>query len=153
MRIHALPTDLVRHLQNGGKDAHGNTPERGISTGTGMPCRHCMKNIPEGEDMLILAHRPFDDLHPYAECGPIFLCAAPCQRGGGSETLPDVLANSPEYLVKAYDKHQRIIYGTGAITPSAQIMQRAATLMDDPQVAFVDVRSARNNCYLARITR
>ncbi len=153
MHIHALPTDLVRDLQNGGTDAHGKTPERALSTGTGTPCRHCMKNVPEGEEMLILAHRPFADLHPYAECGPIFLCAAPCTRGGGSSALPPVLTHSPAYLVKAYDRRERILYGTGAITPSDQIASRAGTLMEDPNVAFVDVRSAKNNCYLARITR
>lgn len=153
MHIHALPTDLVRDLQIGGTDAHGNAPERAISSGSGTPCRHCMKNVPEGDEMLILAHRPFAELQPYAESGPIFLCAAPCVRGGGSSDLPPVLTNSPTYLVKAYDARERIIYGTGAITPSDQITTRAATLMEDPHVAFVDVRSAKNNCYLARITR
>lgn len=153
MHIEALPTDLVRSLQTGGKDAHGNLPQCAVSSGVGTPCRHCLRNVPEGETFLILAHRPFADLHPYAECGPIFLCAAACERGGGSEVLPPVLKTSATYLVKAYDDREWIIYGTGAITPSDRIIDRAATLMNDSKVAFVDVRSASNNCYLARITR
>lgn len=153
MHIQAMPTDVVRALQNGGTDAHGIPAERTISSGSGTPCRHCLNNVPEGEEMLIFAHRPFEGLHPYAECGPIFLCAAACERGGGSRDLPPILKNSPTYLVKAYDGRERIIYGTGAITPSDQIIARAATLMADPKVAFVDVRSASNNCYLARMTR
>ncbi|MEO8531900.1 MAG: DUF1203 domain-containing protein, partial [Deltaproteobacteria bacterium] len=29
----------------------------------------------------------------------------------------------------------------------------AETLLADPEVAFVDIRSARNNCFQTRITR
>jgi hypothetical protein len=57
--ISALPTDLVRALQHGGADAHGQTPERALSDGGGNPCRHSLRYIPKRAEMLILAHRPF----------------------------------------------------------------------------------------------
>ena len=83
-----LPTDEVRKLQAGGPDAYGNAPERVVSDGGGNPCRHCLKLIPEGAPMLILAHRPFSKAQPYAETGPIFLCGEPCEAGGGTEARP-----------------------------------------------------------------
>ncbi len=51
MLIHyvALPTDRVRALQAGGPDAYGMTPERRISDGDGVPCRHCLQNVRAGE--------------------------------------------------------------------------------------------------------
>ncbi|MEM9638336.1 MAG: DUF1203 domain-containing protein, partial [Pseudomonadota bacterium] len=111
----ALETDIVRDLQNGGLDVNGQKPQRKISTGTGNPCRHCLQDVPEGEEMLILAHRPFDGLHAYAETGPIFLCAKPCARGGTSSDLPVILTTSPDYLVKGYSADERIVYGTGEV--------------------------------------
>ncbi len=98
-----LPTDIVRRYQAGGPDANGQTPERAVSDGPGTPCRHCLKNIPEGEGMLILAHRPFPAPQPYAELGPIFLCADAerCHAPQPSDALPEVLA-SPEYIVRGY---------------------------------------------------
>lgn len=147
----ALPTDEVRALQAGSPDAYGNTPERAVSDGGGNPCRHCLQQIPEGAPMLILAHRPFPALQPYAETGPIFLCADPCQRGGGTE-VPGALA-SPDYLIKGYSADDRIVYGSGAVVPTATIPERAAALLDDVRIAYVHVRSARNNCYQARIDR
>ena len=148
----ALPTDLVRALRAGGPDANGQTPERVISDGHGNPCRHCLGFVPEGQGMLILAHRPFRALQPYAETGPIFLCAQDCARHGGA-SRPAVLGSSPDYLLKAYDAHERIMYGTGRVTPADEVEAYAAGLLARPEVAFVDVRSARNNCFLMRIRR
>ena len=76
----AMPTDQARALQAGGPDANGLSPERAVSSGSGNPCRHCLRFIPEGEEMLILSHRPFPSAQPYAETGPVFLCAEECAR-------------------------------------------------------------------------
>jgi hypothetical protein len=110
IRFVPLPTEAVRAVQAGGADANGQVPERRVSDG-GNPCRHCLKMIPAGAGMLVLAWRPFPALQPYAECGPIFLCADPCEAGGG-EDLPEILA-SPDYIVRGYGTDDRIVYGTG----------------------------------------
>lgn len=152
MIYHALPTPTVRAYQNGGHDAHGHPAERHISDGGGNPCRHCLRDIPQGDEMLILAHRPFDVAQPYAETGPIFLCAAPCAQGGGAH-MPEILHSSPDYLLKGYGEDDRILYGTGAIVPKTDIPSYAARLFENAKVAYIHVRSARNNCYQLRIDR
>lgn len=151
MRFVAIPTDVVRHYQAGGLDANGQVPERAVSDGGGNPCRHCLGMIPAGAGMLILAHRPFASPQPYAELGPIFLCADPCDAGGG-EAQPEALA-SPEYIVRGYGADDRIVYGTGGVVATDAIPARAEELFADPRVAYLHVRSARNNCYQARIER
>ena len=149
MRFLGIPTDIVRDYQAGGPDANGQVPERHMSDGGGNPCRHCLRMIPEGADMLVLAHRPFDTVQPYAELGPIFLCADPCGAGGGAQ-VPEILAAS-EYIVRGYGADDRIVYGTGAVVTTARIVAEAAARLDDARVAYVHVRSARNNCYQVRI--
>ena len=99
--------------------------------------------------MLVLAHRPFPAPQPYAEVGPIFLCADACEAGGG-EALPEMLA-SPDYIVRGYGADDRIVYGTGGVVATGAIPARAAALLADARVAYVHVRSARNNCYQLRI--
>jgi hypothetical protein len=151
MRYVAIPTELARHYQAGGPDANGQVPEHKVSDGAGSPCRHCLGMIPEGAEMLVLAHRPFPAPQPYAELGPIFLCAEPCEQGGGADR-PAMLA-SPDYIVRGYGPDDRIVYGTGGVVPTETIPARAAALFADPRVAYLHVRSARNNCYQARIER
>lgn len=151
IRFTPIPTDIVRAYQAGGPDANGQVPERHVSDGGGNPCRHCLGLIPKGAGMLILAHRPFPAPQPYAELGPIFLCADPCAARGGND-LPAMLT-SADYITRGYGADDRIVYGTGAVTPTASIPARAAQLLADPRVAYVHVRSARNNCFQCRIDR
>jgi hypothetical protein len=146
-----LSTDRVNALRSGGRDAYDCLPERTISDGAGNPCRHCLDFIPKGAAMLILAYRPFDTAQPYAETGPIFLCAEACKAWSG-KGLP-LMLDSPDYLLKGYTADQRIRYGTGKIVAKAEIASYAADLLARDEISFVDVRSARNNCFLTRIVR
>ena len=151
MQFTPIPTDLVRHYQSGGADANGQVPERSVSDGDGNPCRHCLQMISKGAGMLILSHRPFPAPQPYAEMGPIFLCAEGCQAGGG-EAVPEILA-SPEYILRGYSDRDRIIYGTGAVVSTGRLAEEAGLRFADPGVAYLHVRSARNNCFQVRIER
>lgn len=147
----AMPTEEARACQAGGADAYGMAPERSVAEGQGNPCRHCLGMIPHGAGMLILAHRPFPALQPYAETGPIFLCADPCERGGGA-ALPAMLA-SPDYILRGYSADHRIVYGSGAVVATARLGEEAEARFTDPRVAYLHVRSARNNCFQCRIDR
>ena len=151
-KITALPTDIVRALQDGGPDAHGQPPEHAQSDGGGNPCRHCLKYIPKDVGMLILAHRPFPGPQPYAETGPIFLCADPCDQHQGGQ-IPEVFTHSPDYLIKGYSHDHRIVYGTGVVITKDKMMPQAEEIFEDKRVEYIHIRSSRNNCYQARIDR
>ena len=75
-----LPLDLefIANVRAGGLDANGQPAEHAVSDGQGKPCRCCLDTVPKGKEMLIFAARPFQSLHPYAELGPVFLCADDC---------------------------------------------------------------------------
>lgn len=152
IRFKPIPTEIVRHYQAGGADANGQAPERVIAAAGANPCRHCLTMIPEGAPMLILAHRPFPAPQAYAEVGPIFLCAEACEAPADGDAMPQILA-SPDYIIRGYSADHRIIYGTGAVVPTAQIEVEAEARLADPAVAYCHVRSARNNCYQLRIER
>lgn len=151
LHFHPIPTEIARSYQSGGPDANGLPPERHVSDGAGNPCRHCLRIIPADKAMLILAHRPFPALQPYAETGPIFLCAEPCTTGGGVD-VPEILT-SPTYILRGYGVDDRIVYGTGAVVPTTHLKDEAAARFADARVAYLHVRSARNNCYQLRIDR
>jgi hypothetical protein len=152
IRFTAMPAPDAAHLWNGGLDAYGRLPEQKVSDGPGHPCRHCLKNIEAGEAFFVLAYRPFADLQPYAETGPIFLHEQPCARYAAEEVVPPILS-SPDYIVRGYGAEDRIVYGSGAVTATAQIAGRAQDLLARSDIAYVHVRSARNNCYQCRIDK
>jgi hypothetical protein len=58
---------------------------------------------------------------------------------------------STDYIVRGYGADDRIVYGTGAVVPTAKIAERAEVLLAREGISYVHVRSARNNCYQCRI--
>lgn len=152
IRFQPLNQEFVDLMRAGGADANGQAAEHSHSDGGGNPCRSCLGQVPKGAGMLVLAARPFPEPQPYAETGPVFLCAETCAPWTG-EGVPPVLTSSPNYLLKGYGRDNRIIYGTGQITEQGDVESYAETLLSRQDVAYVDVRSSRNNCFLTRITR
>ena len=149
----AMPTAEARKYQAGALDAYGLKPERRISDGDGVPCRHCLEDVGAGEEYLVLAYRPFAALQPYAETGPIFLHAKECMRAEDAHETPPMLAKRATHLIKGYSSDDRIVYGTGKIVPSAALDAEAANILKRDDVAYVHVRSSVNNCYTCRIER
>ena len=153
LKFIALATETARGLWAGGPDANGQAPERQVSDGSGLPCRHCLSDVAAGAPFLILAHRPFPKAQPYAEVGPIFLHAEPCERHGEGRAVPALFLSREQALVRGYGADDRIVYGTGQVVPSAEIGTVARDLLAAPDVAYLHLRSASNNCYQCRIER
>ncbi|MBX9467177.1 MAG: DUF1203 domain-containing protein [Rhizobium sp.] len=151
IRFLPMPSDEAAAYRAGTPDAYGLAPERRLSPG-GYPCRHCLAEIAEDAPYLTLAYRPFPTLQPYAETGPIFLHAEACPGYEASEILPPMLT-SPDYIVRGYGSDDRIVYGSGGVVAAEAIPGRARELLTDPDIAYLHVRSARNNCYQCRIER
>jgi hypothetical protein len=151
IRFHPVSGPALDALRAGGPDANGQPAERATSDGSGIPCRCCLGLVPAGRPYLIAGWRPFDTLHPYAETGPVFFCAD-CTPAVPAADLPQMFT-SPSYIVRGYDASGRIVYGTGGVVPRDRIAPRAAELLARADIAHVDVRSAANNCYHARIRR
>ena len=150
----AMETAEVRAFQSGALDANGQKPERHISDGDGVPCRHCQRDVAAGEPYLILAYRPFPALQPYAETGPIFLHAEPCERYPEVDHIPEMFRkNGRRYLLKGYNAGDRIVYGTGTIVSPDELPTAAERILAREDVRYVHVRSATNNCYQLRIER
>lgn len=152
LHYQALPTDVARAYQSAQPDANGLPAQTRTSATADGLCRHCLQPVPAGAEYLVLAHRPFPEPQPYAEVGPIFVHAESCERYAAADELPPALHRWPDYLLKAYSGDEQIVYGTGQIVPSQDIPRVAEGLLEREDIEYVDVRSARNNCFQLRIS-
>jgi hypothetical protein len=152
VRFVAMPTEEALALQAGGPDAHGQKPERQISDGDGVPCRHCLTRVAKGEPYLVLAYKPFASDQPYAETGPVFIHADACRRFEG-EAVPEILTERPEFVVRGYDARNRIVYESCTIVPGNRILEDAERLLEMPHVEYLHVRARTSTCYQCRVER
>ena len=150
----AMDSETARHLQNGGKDAYGNLPINRVSDGGAIPCRHCLKPVAAGDAYLTLAFSPFGERQPYAETGPIFLHAEPCERAADtSEPAPMFSFNNSEYILRGYDGNDWIHYEVADVVPASELAAAAEAMLAREDVAYLHMRSSRFNCYQCRIER
>jgi hypothetical protein len=149
-----MPSDLAAAYRAGAPDANGQAPERRISDGDGVPCRHCLENVAAGEPYLVLAYRPFPAPQPYAELGPIFLHAEACPAYAPAAGLPEREQRGRSgRILRGYGADDRIVYGTGIVVGNDGIEAAAAAILERPDVTYVHMRSATNNCFTLRIDR
>lgn len=151
LRIDGISTEACARIWDGGLDANGQQALVRIAEGPANPCRHCLRLIPAGEQKLVLAYRPFDTLQPYAETGPIFLHAEPCERYQ-AETVPAWFDFLDPAIVRGYGRDHWIRYETGSIVRGSEITNACRKILGDGDVAYVHVRS-KFNCFQCRVDR
>lgn len=149
-----MPSDIAAAYRGGAPDANGQPPERHVSDGDGVPCRHCLGYVLKGEPYLVLAYRPFPAPQPYAEVGPVFLHAEPCPAHDPAAGLPARQGSGGSaQILRGYGADHRIVYGTGRVAQPGEIETVAEAVLARPEVAYVHMRSAANNCFTLRIDR
>ena len=151
IRVEGISSEACERIWHGGPDANGQPALRRRAEGAANPCRHCLQLIRDGEPKLVLAHRPFDALQPYAETGPIFLHAGPCNRYV-ADVVPGWFAFLDPAIVRGYGADHWIRYETGVVVRGPEIGEACRRILADHAVAYVHVRS-KFNCFQCRVDR
>ena len=149
--VRGIETEYVNLVRHGGTDANGQLAVRTVAQGGSNPCRHCLQLIAEGEQRLVLAHRPFDTLQPYAEVGPIFLHGGGCERYE-SDRLPAWFAYLQPAIIRGYSKDDWILYETGDVVPGNELPAKCDEILSNPEVKYIHIRS-KFNCFQCRVDR
>jgi hypothetical protein len=113
------------------------------------PCRLCLGDSKEAEDLILLSYQPLDDTNPYAEIGPIFIHPYDCTPYRAQAFPPDFLER--ELVVRAYNTDGRITDAT--VSAPGEAENAVATFLASDDVAEVHVRSRAYTCFLFKAVR
>ena len=149
--VTGMPSAHAEQLRNGGTDANGQVPVHVKAQGKSNPCRHCLQQIEEGDDMLILSYRPFETVQVYAETGPIFLHKNDCTHYQEHQ-LPDWFQQINPAIIRGYNQQDWILYETGKVVSGTELTLACETILSQPDVSYVHIRS-RFNCFQCRVER
>ena len=148
-RIVPLPTEIAEAAR---RAAQAGAPDHAIVTAdspNGFPCRHCLRWAQPGERMVLFPFASIAPGRPYSESGPIFVHAESCERYRLTNEFPVVFRRGR--AIRAYDSKQNMIAGevVNGNEPEAVIEK----LLQNPETAFIQVRSASRGCYTMGIER
>lgn len=149
--IEGIRTEHADLIRNGGPDANGQAAIVRAAVGPANPCRHCLELIVAGDEKLVFAYRPFDEVQPYAEVGPVFLHRRSCARYSGRE-LPAWFRFLQPAIIRGYGPDHWIRYETGRVVPGEELPDACRGILTDPNTAYVHIRS-KFNCFQCRVDR
>jgi len=115
----------------------------------GYPCRHCLRWAQPGERMILFPFAAIAPGRPYSESGPIFVHAEPCERYAATHEFPPAFRNGR--VLRAYNSQHAIIAAEVANGEGPEaVIER---FLQQPETAFVHVRSASHGCYTMEVER
>ena len=99
--------------------------------------------------MILFPYAAIPSGRPYSESGPIFVHADTCDRYGATDQFPPDFRKGR--VIRAYDSDRNIIAAevVNGSEPEAIIEK----FLQQPETAFVHVRSASHGCYTMEIER
>jgi hypothetical protein len=144
-----LPTeiaDAARRVANAGAADHVLIT---VDSPGSSPCRHCLRWAQRGERVILFPYAAIPSGHPYSETGPIFVHANECQRYSATNEFPADFRNGRVF--RAYDSKYNIIDAQALNDSEPEVV--IASLFQNPDTAFVDVRSVTRGCFTFRVQR
>lgn len=147
--IFPLPTEIAeaaRRVVNAGAADHALIT---VDLPGSSPCRHCLHWAQPGERVILFPYAAIPSGHPYSEAGPIFVHANECQRYSATNEYPADFRNGRVF--RAYDAKYKII--DAQIVNGSEPEAVIESLFQNPDTAFVDVRSVTHGCFTFRVQR
>ncbi len=116
--IHGVDYPELEAVLASGVDHGGNTTKPFVEAERGWPLRCCLDDSEPGDEIAIIAWRPFPWKGTYAETGPVVVHAQPC-GGPATGDLPTAL-DERSMTLRPYGHDQRIAYRARRPRPSRQ---------------------------------
>jgi len=147
-----IPTETVERFRATGIDDAGNTLRRMPARDAGAPCRHCLRDAPAGETMLLGSYNLPGPRGIYWTPSPIFIHADGCERYDRSDHVADTV-RSRLVSVRAYDAEDMCLYDLGHVADGHEIDDALTRAITDKRTAFVNIHTAKPGCLLCRVER
>lgn len=146
-----MQTSEAQAIRANRDDGFGNVARLVVDDVGGSPCRHCLRRTVPGERVLLYSYRPFSKPAAYQEIGPIFVHVEACERYEESAGIPSEFDDRP-IIVRPYDANDDI-YDSQRYVDAGTARTVAEEMLNDPNVAYLHVRSYTRGCYAFRIER
>ena len=144
LTFEAIPAAGLAEIRAAGRDEAGNSLTVQADNG-GSPVRCCLRETRPGERVMLIACTPPGTAGAYAERGPVFVHADPCEGYPAPRRYPPGLRHRMQ-VVRAYDRQGRIADGMLA-ADGLQAEAVIAEMLARPDVELVHLRNVGYGCY------
>jgi uncharacterized protein DUF1203 len=144
-----LPTEIADAARRAAKTGAADHAIITVDSPESSPCRHCLRWAEAGECVVLFPYAAIPSGQPYSETGPIFVHADECQRYSSPNEYPADFRNGRVF--RAYDSNYNII--DAQVVDGTEPEVAIQSLFQNPDTAFIDVRSVTRGCFTFRVQR
>lgn len=146
-----IPPAKLQQIRVARVDEAGNRLTVQADTTGGSPLRCCLRESAPGERVLLIAYTPPGTRGAYAERGPVFIHAEPCDGYRTPDRYPAALSHRQQ-VVRAYDRDGRIADGV-LVEDGEHALPVIRDLLARPEVTLVQLRNVGYGCYNFAVRR
>jgi hypothetical protein len=146
-----IPPATLEHIRAAKVDEAGNELTEQVVTDGGSPLRCCLRETAPGDRVLLIAYTPPGTRGAYAERGPVFIHAEPCEGYRTLGEYPPALRHRQQ-VVRAYDGEGRIADGI-LVEDGEHAIPVIHDLLARPDVTLVHLRNVGYGCYNFAVRR
>jgi hypothetical protein len=146
-----IPSSELEKIRAAGTDEAGSRLTVQTDHEGGAPLRCCLRESRPGERLLLIAYTPPGTSGAYAERGPVFIHAEPCEGYLTPDLYPPELSHRQQ-VVRAYDRQGRITGGV-LVAGCDHALTVIRELLAQPDVALVHLRNVGYGCYNFAVRR
>jgi hypothetical protein len=147
--IDAIPPAELARIRAAGHDTQGD-PFTAREADGAEPLRCCLRLARAGERIALIAYRPTGTAGAYAENGPVFVHAEPCEGYPTDGGWPPEFRDRQQVL-RAYDAMGRI--ADAILVEGTEAEDGIAKLLADPEHVVVHSRNVLYGCYMFAVSR
>lgn len=148
-RVVPLPSEVAEAARQAAAAGASDHATIVADSPTAYPCRHCLRFANPGERVILFPFASVPSDRPYAETGPVFVHAEPCERYADTETYPPAFRMNR--VLRAYNSNYDMI--DAAVVNGEEPQAVIEKLLENPETDFIHVRSATRGCYTMGIER
>jgi Protein of unknown function (DUF1203) len=157
-RVQAIPSTTLAEIRLAGRDRFGNELTPIVDADGGSPLRCCLRRSTPGEELYLIAYRPFTRPGPYAETGPVFVHADPCAGYSENDAYPAGYRDWSPMVFRPYRHHAEldcdaIAYDAIQIGGGDTAESLIRDIFTDPIIDFIHTRNVHAGCFMFSVTR
>ena len=147
-----LDTDFAEKMRKSPIDDFGYPITKRVDSVKTYPCRHCLKEAPSNNGMLLLSYQVPRPKSVYGHPTAIFMCATPCDQFAARNTIPDIVRNRL-VVFRSYAQDGMMIYDANELVDGKECEATLQRLLDRKDVAYINAHTAKAGCMLCRVER
>jgi Protein of unknown function (DUF1203) len=142
----AIDPERLERMRERGADEHGNPWTMRPAEGW-EPLRCCLRKPEAGERIALICYSPWTRPSPWLEAGPVFVHFGRCDGYDTPDVYPEAFRHSRSMLNPFNHEGARAYEHITFLEPEVDHEAAVRTVLAQPDVAFLHVRSAVAQCF------